>query len=456
MNEMAEMNEMTEMSAGPKLKVSIIGAGYVGFALTLTFSSMDFTTYCMDRDSGKIGSINAGIPPLFEPGADKLLREGLTSGTIIGTCDLKEGVAKTSISFICVGTPPDDEGRPDLGQIEDAAHELGAILREKEGYHVVVVKSTVPPGTTMRVIKPILEEVSGKKTGRDFGLAMCPEFLREGSALKDCMDPDRLILGVSDDLCGETLGSLYRDFQCPKLVTDATTAEMVKYCSNSFLATKISFANEFANLCEAMNVDVDDVFEGIGLDGRISPLFFRSGIGFGGSCFPKDVLGIIEMAADRDVNMSILRAVMDVNDHQYMRVVDKLERYLDIEGRTVAVLGLAFKPGTDDVRGTRSLPVIRMLVERGARIRAYDPEATENFKRFQLEGDIIYTSGWRDALRGAEAVIICTDWPEFLDIDEGALLKLMARPLVIDGRRLFVDRRFEHVTYETIGTLGDR
>ena len=441
---------MTEV----RVRVSVIGTGYVGFASALTFSARGFFTYCVDKVPGKIERINAGISPIYEPGADELLSKAISKGLIKGTTDPVRAVTETDITFICVGTPSDGSGRVDLGQIEAAARELGDVMRYHNKYHVFIVKSTVPPGTTAGVVGPIIEERSGKRTGKDFGLGMCPEFLKEGSAVKDSLYPDRLILGVSDERCERALRRLYRDFDCPKLVKDVTAAEMVKYCSNSFLATKISFANEFANLCEAMNVDVDDVFDGVGLDGRISPHFFRAGAGFGGSCFPKDVRGIIEAAKDRKVEMRILDAVMDVNECQYMRVIEKLERHGPVSGKTIAVLGLAFKPGTDDVRETRSLPIIRYLLEAGARVRAYDPEAAENFKEFGLKGEITYVPGWRDALRGADAVVISTEWPEFSEITERDMVELMTRPVVVDGRRIFVGREFGEVKYDTIGTPG--
>lgn len=433
-------------------KISVLGSGYVGMATALTFSSRGYVTLCVDREADKVDNINIGIPPMFETGVAELTLEMVTKGVLRATTDLNEAVVESDITFICVGTPSGDDGRPDLSQVEGACIELGTALKRKDGFHVVIVKSTVPPGTTFETVRPLMERWSGKRAGRDLGIAMCPEFLKEGSALQDSLHPDRLIFGVMDGRTEEILREIYHDFNCAKLVRDITSAEMIKYCSNAFLATKISFANEFANLCERLGADVADVFEGVALDKRISPLFFNAGVGFGGSCFPKDVRGMISLAKDRGIDMKILNAVVEVNRGQFYSVIEKLEEYGTVVGKTVSVLGLAFKPGTDDVRETRSLPVIETLLLKGAQVKAYDPQAMDNFRKLGVEGSIIYTKDHREALKNSHAAIFLTEWEEFGNIKEEEFLQLMERPLIIDGRRIFISSGFRKVEYRAIGS----
>ncbi len=433
-------------------KIGIIGAGHVGLVTALSLASKGFEIICTDKNTEKVEMINRGNIPIREEGMTELIRRiESKGGSIKGTTDLTRAIRETILSFICVGTPRDGSGRMDLSAITDVSGELGSALAEKGKYHTVIVKSTVPPGTTLNLVRPILEEKIGGKAGTDFGLGNCPEFLSEGTAISDSLHPDRLIFGVMEERTERLLAEMFTDFDCPILVKDVTTAEMIKVCSNAFLATKISFANEFANLSEKLNIDITDVFEGVGMDRRISPYFFGAGIGFGGSCFSKDMEGTIALAEANEVDMKMLQVVLDVNRAQFGRVMEILDDFGICDGEVVSVLGLAFKPGTDDVRGTRSLPVIEELLGRGMRIRAYDPAAMENFKKLGIDGNIVYTDSCFEALAGSSAAIFCTEWDEFREISESEFMELMTRPLIIDGRHVFSGNDFHRIQYHAIG-----
>jgi len=384
----------------------------------------------VDVDEGKIGMINNAQPPIYEKGLRKLMKE--FQGKYYATRDYHEALLNSDVTFIAVGTPSREDGSIDLTYVEQAAREIGKALREKSDYHVVVVKSTVLPGTTENVIKLILEKESGKKAYADFGLAMNPEFLREGVALDDFLNPDRIIIGVQDKRTKKVLEELYAPIDAPKLFTDIKTAEMIKYASNAFLATKISFANEIGNICKKLGIDSWKVFEGIGLDHRISPHFFRTGIGWGGSCFPKDVRALIRKAEELGEDPIILKAVVEVNKRQPLKLIELLKRHVpELRSKRIGVLGLAFKPNTDDVRETRAYVIIKKLLEEGAKVIAYDPQAMENFKRFYSDvGEKIeYANSGNDVLKSSDAVLIVTEWEEFGNLDYSG-------KIVIDGRRV--------------------
>ncbi len=412
------------------MRVSIIGSGYVGMITGMGFAKLGNEVIFVDIDEEKVRRINEGRPPIYEESLEELMvkyRERYRA-----TKDYREAVMNSDVTFICVGTPSRKDGSIDLRFVEKASEEIGKVLRDKDGFHVVVVKSTVVPGTTEGVVKPILEEQSGKRAFEDFGLAMNPEFLREGVALKDFLNPDRIVLGVKDEKTRKLLEELYSPINAPKLVTDIKTAEMIKYASNALLATKISFANEIGNICKKLGIDSWKVFEGVGLDHRISPHFFRSGLGFGGSCFPKDVRAIIKKAKGVGEEPIILKAVIEVNERQPRKLIELLKRHVpELKGRKVGVLGLAFKPNTDDVRETRAYSVIKMLLEEGAKVIAYDPKAMENFRRFYPDvGErISYAESSEDILKKIDVVLILTEWPEFEGLDYSG-------KIVIDGRRI--------------------
>lgn len=407
------------------MKISILGTGYVGAVTGACFAEQGNEVTFVDIDPAKLELIKTGRSPIFEPGLDELLTKNLHR--ISATTDTAQAIRDTDATFICVGTPSNPDGSIDLRYIESASRDIGRVLREKDGWHTVVMKSTVVSGTTKGIVRSTLEEASGKEAFRDFGLASNPEFLKEGSALTDVFSPDRIVIGAEDPRSREVLESLYATFDCPKLVTAIPVAEMIKYVSNAFLATKISFANEIGNLCKTMGLDTAEVFAGVGLDARINPAFFRSGIGFGGSCFPKDVRALIAQAEASGLHPKILSSVVAVNEDQPLRLLALLRKHIpDLKGKRIGVLGLAFKPDTDDIRESRAIPIIGELQKEGAGVIAYDPLAMANFRT--LFPEISYASS-ADEVLNSDAVLIITEWKEFESLD-------YTGKLVIDGRRV--------------------
>jgi len=407
------------------MDVSIVGSGYVGIVTGIGFAELGNNVIFIDIDRKKINSINNGEPPIFEPYLQEFMQKNRKR--YYATDDYIDAILNSQITFLCVGTPSNPDGSINLDYVKSASANLGKALKEKDEFHVVVVKSTVIPGTTENIIKPILEENSEKKAFTEFGLAVNPEFLREGNAIKDFFNPDRIIIGIEDDLSRKIINNLYAQFDCPKLFVDLKTAEMIKYVSNAFLATKISFANEIGNICKKLNIDVYKVFEGVGLDHRINPSFFRAGIGFGGSCFPKDVRALIFKAEELGEEPKILKAVIETNEEQPIRLLNILRKHIpNLKGKTIGILGLAFKPGTDDIRESRAIPIVRELIKEGAKVVAYDPAAIKNFMK--LFPHITYASKAEDVLN-ADAILILADWKEFKKLNYNG-------KIVIDGRRI--------------------
>ncbi|WP_340819813.1 UDP-glucose/GDP-mannose dehydrogenase family protein [Methanolobus sp. WCC4] len=414
------------------MKVSIIGSGYVGSVSAACFADLGHEVICIDIDEEKVKQINAGIAPIWEEGLDDLM-ERYTQKTLIATSDYDYAVQNSDASFICVGTPSGDDGSIDLSIVKAASASLGKAIAKKDGYHVVVVKSTVVPETTEKVVLPIVEEYSGKKAGRDFGIAMNPEFLREGKAVYDFMHPDKIVVGAIDERSGFVVSELYRKLDCEITHTNPRTAEMIKYVNNSFLATKISFANEIGNICKQLGIDTYEVMDAVGTDFRIERQFLNCGAGFGGSCFPKDVKAIIGKAKDIDYEPLLLRSVVDVNDRQPLKMIELLQNKIgDLKGKRIAVLGLAFKNDTDDIRESRSIPVIAELQRLGADITAYDPMAEESMKK--LYHDVLYCKTAAQALEEADGCLIMTEWSEFRELDRE--FDAMANRVVIDGRKM--------------------
>jgi len=406
------------------MKISIIGAGYVGCVTGVCFAELGHQIYFVDVDQTKLNAINSGKSPFFEPDLDDLLVKNRKK--ITTTTDISEAVHHTAITMICVGTPQKTDGSSDLRFIIDVAHALGKALVKKKKYHTMIVKSTVLPGTTSNVVQPVLEEESGKKATVDFGIGSNPEFLKEGSAVKDFFHTDRIVIGANDPKTKKTLEDLYKPLHVPIFTTDIKTAEMIKYVSNAFLATKISFSNEIGNLCKVNEIDSYEVFQGVGMDGRINPQFFRSGIGFGGSCFPKDIHALISFAESQAIDTKILKAVLKTNDDQPQKLIALLKKHLDIRGKTIGILGLSFKPDTDDIRESRAIPVVLSLLQEGARILAYDPMAMPGFEK--LFPQISYAQSSKEVLE-TDALMIITEWNEFFDLDYRG-------KIVIDGRKL--------------------
>jgi UDPglucose 6-dehydrogenase/GDP-mannose 6-dehydrogenase len=444
------------------VNLSVIGTGYVGLVSGACLAEVGHRVTCVDVDPDKVDRINRGDTPIYEKGLDELLDRNV--GTrLTATQDLRTAVLESDLSLIAVGTPFDGQVI-DLSYVETVTRQIGEVLREKEGYHVVVVKSTVVPGTTDDVVLPILEEASGKTAGVDFGVGMNPEFLREGEAVEDFMNPDRIVLGGIDDRTLDVLAALYAPFDgVDVLRTSPRTAEMIKYTSNSLLATLISFSNEIGNLCAALgDIDVTDVMEGVHLDKRFSPIledgtrvrpgfttYLQAGCGFGGSCFPKDVKALIAHGKRAGSPMHVLDSVMAVNEAQPAKVMALLQKRLPVlTGKTVAVLGLAFKPGTDDMRESPAIPVVNALREAGAHIRAYDPIAQHEAEAVLGQAAITYADTLERALVGADAVVLMTRWPEFAALP--ALLSALGTdPLVVDGRRMIAPDSVAN--YEGIG-----
>jgi UDPglucose 6-dehydrogenase len=413
--------------------VSVIGTGYTGLSAGVGLASRGHHVICMDIDEKRIGKIKAGVSPVYEPGLEEAMKSVLREDRLEATTSLEEAMKGSSVSLICVPTPSKRDGSIDLRFIEQVSRDMGKVLKGLEGYRVIAVKSTVVPGTTERVVIPNLEDLSGRKAGEGFGVCMVPEFLREGSALQDFMEPDRIIIGELDRRSGDALEELHSAFDAPIIRTDLKTAELVKYASNAFLATKISFANEIGNIAKKLGIDVYEVMKGVGLDRRVSPHFLRAGIGFGGSCFPKDVMALVQKGGALGYEPRLLGEVVRLNQGQPHRILDLLrKRAGSLKGRAIAVLGLAFKPDTDDVREAPSARIVSELLRYGARVRAYDPRATENFR--PLFPKVAYCKTPQEALSGAEACLVLTEWPEFRELTDDDFSGMKER-IIIEGRK---------------------
>lgn len=422
------------------MKISVIGSGYVGSVTAACFAEAGHEIVCVDIDEKKVEQINAGIPPIYEEGLGDLLRK-YAGKKLIATIDYEFAVRETDISFICVGTPSAEDGSIDLSIVRAAATNIGEALAKKKGYHVVVVKSTVVPETTEKFVLPVLEEASGKTAGKYFGVAMNPEFLREGKAVHDFMHPDKIVIGAIDRKSGDLISELYRKFECEVTRTNPATAEMIKYANNSLLATKISFANEIGNICKKLGIDTYEVMAAVGKDFRISPRFLNSGAGFGGSCFPKDVKALIGKAKAIGYSPILLESVIAVNEKQPLLMTEILIRKIgNLAGKKIAVLGLAFKNETDDIRESRAIPVIAELLRLGAKISAYDPMAIENMKR--VFPTIEYSGKAEDALKGADACLVMTEWDEFRQLESE--FENMKEKIVIDGRRVIEAKNIDY------------
>ncbi|MCJ7570928.1 MAG: UDP-glucose/GDP-mannose dehydrogenase family protein [Candidatus Thermoplasmatota archaeon] len=407
------------------MNISVIGAGYVGLVNAACFAKLGHQVICVDVDKEKVDKINQSISPIYEKDLEEIIKK--YKKNIYATTSYKEAVEKSDITFICVGTPSKKNGDIDLLFVDQATKEIAIYLKNKKSFHSVVVKSTVVPGTTQNHVLPLLEEITQKKAGVDFGVGMNPEFLREGAAVYDFLHPDRIVYGYYDDHTKKLLSLLYSDFSCPIVETSLTVAEMIKYASNCFLATKISFINEIGNLCKRLGIDSYEVAEGIGLDDRIGRAFLDSGIGWGGSCFGKDVNALIAFAKEIKEPCNIIQSVVQVNEQQPLRLISVLKKHIPLlKGKIIGVLGLSFKPNTDDIRDSRSIILVKNLFEENAQVKVYDPKAMNHFKK--LFSDIIYCDNAKDVL-DADAVIIATAWDEFKKLDYKG-------KIVIDGRRL--------------------
>jgi len=410
------------------MKVAIIGAGYVGLVTGAGLASRGHDISLVDIDAQKVAMINQSRAPFHEVGLEPLLQKSVGKN-LRATADTNEAVTTADVVFICVQTYCQDDGAIDLTHIKQAVTDVGKTIKNRKGHPLVVIKSTVIPRTTEKVLLPLLEKNSGKKAREGFGITVNPEFLREGRAVEDFLNPDRIVIGELENDSGDVLCRLYQDFNAPVLRVDLKTAEMIKYASNVFLATKISFINEIGNICKKLGIDTYRIAHGISLDSRISPHFLNAGIGFGGSCLPKDTKALIRTAQELGYQPSLLQSVIKVNEEQPPRLVELAANGVgELSQRKIAVLGLAFKPGTDDMRDSPAIKVVNELLQRGALVTAYDPAAMDNARGIFGE-QIDYATSAQDAVSDAELVFIVTEWTEFNN------------PALYRGKKVFCGRR---------------
>jgi UDPglucose 6-dehydrogenase len=422
-------------------RVSVIGLGFIGLSTAIYLAKQGHDVIASSNDRSKVDMISKGKVPFFEPEIEPLLKKMLKNHKIRVVVGREIAVLETDITFVTVGTPSLQDGGADLTFIKSTAKEIGVSLRKKKGYHLVVVKSTVPPGTTEKVVKTLLEQYSGKMAGKDFGLVMSPEFLREGSALYDVAHPDRVVIGEFDERSGNIFERFNRDLyngKVPILRMSLASAELTKYASNAFLAMKISFINEMANVCERIaGVDVTDIANAVGLDHRIGSDFLSAGAGWGGSCFPKDTKALVALSKELSYEPRLIEEVISINSSQAKHMVELAEQELgDLGGKKVAILGLAFKPETDDIRDAQSLKIITFLLSKGAKVSVYDPVAMNNVKRI-LGEKVHYSKSVDQCLRKADCCLIVTEWKEFKKLSPKFFIKLMRNPLLIDGRKIY-------------------
>ncbi len=420
------------------MKLAIVGTGYVGLVTGACFAELGNDVTCVDKDEAKIETLRRGEVPIFEPGLDGLLSRNLRAGRLEFTSDLPRAVREALVVFIAVGTPQGGDGRADLSFVREVAR---AIADNLNAYKVIVTKSTVPAGTG-RMIREIIER--NRAAPHAFSVASNPEFLREGSAIEDFMRPNRVVIGTEDETAAAILKDLYRPLyliETPFVLTDVVTAELIKYASNAFLATKISFINEIADLCEKLGADVHDVAKGMGLDHRIGRLFLHPGPGFGGSCFPKDTRAVVELGRDHEVDLRIVRAVIAVNETRIPRMLVKVRSALggSIRGRTLALLGLSFKPNTDDLRESPAIALLEGFLSEGAAVRAYDPVAMPAAQRTPRQG-VVYCPDEYEAARGADAVVVATEWNQFRGLDLDRLKQALREPVIVDLRNIWEPR----------------
>ncbi|MFA4911046.1 MAG: UDP-glucose/GDP-mannose dehydrogenase family protein [Desulfobacteria bacterium] len=429
------------------MKICIIGTGYVGLVAGACFAENGNDVTCVDKDSKKIEGLKRGKVPIYEPGLEEFLKRNTKKERLQFTTNLKKAVRESFIIFIAVGTPQGDDGSADLKHVLEVAALIGKAMN---GYKIIATKSTVPVGTTNRV-----RETIAKETEHPFSVASNPEFLKEGAAINDFMKPDRIIIGTDNQEVADIMKELYSPFVRtgnPMLIMDIESAEMTKYAANAMLATRVSFMNELANLCEKVGADISDVRKGMGTDPRIGYSFLFPGVGYGGSCFPKDVRAIIRTAKENDYDLNILKAVDLANTNQREILVQKILKHFggNLKGRVIGIWGLSFKPNTDDIRDAPSLVIINRLLEVGARIKVYDPAAMDEVKKV-FDNRIEYSKKSYDALEGADALVLITEWNEFREPDFKRILKLMNTAVVFDGRNIFNPRKLQGMGFSYYG-----
>lgn len=429
------------------MHIAVIGTGYVGLVTGACFAEFGVDVTCVDIDAEKIAHLTAGEMPIYEPGLEQLVSKNVQSGRLRFTTDLKQAVEQALVIFLAVGTPPKPDGSPDLSFVENAARSIAAHMN---GYKVIVTKSTVPIGTGEHLRKLIREHLNARL---NFGIVSNPEFLREGAAINDFMRPDRVVIGSRDEEAIAIMRDLYRPLyliEAPFVITSLEAAELAKYAANAFLATKISFINEIANLCDNIGCDVHDVARAIGMDRRIGSKFLHPGPGFGGSCFPKDTRALASVAREFGSDSTIVDAVIEVNRRQRLAMLPKIEKLVgDVQGKTVAILGLAFKPETDDMREAPAIDIIKGLLDRGAIVRAYDPVAMNEAAK--VLGKITYADDEYEAVTGADVLVFVTEWNQFRALDMGRIRDLMRSARIADLRNIYEPADMRELGFEYVG-----
>src|SRR5215475_8896881 len=424
------------------MNICVVGTGYVGLVTGAVFADLGNDVVCVDKVRGKIDSLKAGKMPIYEPGLEEMVVRNVDDGRLTFTTELAAAVRQSDVIFIAVGTPPRESGETDLSHVEAVAAEIGKTM---DRYKVIVNKSTVPVGTG-----ELVREVIARHQVRpiEYDVVSNPEFLREGSAIEDTLRPDRIVIGAANQGAAMKLVELYAPLERPMIITDLPSAEVIKYASNAFLAAKISFINAIANVCESAGADVTQVMKGMGMDSRIGLAFLQPGLGYGGSCFPKDVDSLIHTAAQLGYDFKLLKSVVEINKERATHLVSMVEKALGpLENTTVAVLGLAFKPNTDDMRDAKSLEVIRLLHGAGAKIRAYDPVAMTNAKPL-VPAAVTFSHSAYEAAEGADAIVLVTEWNEFKFLNLERLRRLLRRPMIFDGRNLYEPDRMRRLGFE--------
>jgi UDPglucose 6-dehydrogenase len=430
------------------MKIAVVGSGYVGLVLGACLAETGNDVTCIDKDASKVRRLRRGVMPIYEPGLEEMVKRNRAEKRLEFTTDLPKAVRASSIVFIAVGTPQHEDGSADLTHVLAVAREIAKAMN---GYKVIVDKSTVPVGTAVKV-----REIIKGATSHPFSVVSNPEFLKQGAAVEDFLKPDRVVIGVEDDRARQLMTELYAPYTrtgAPIMVMDTASAEMCKYAANAMLATKISFMNEVANVCEAFGANVDQVRKAIGSDRRIGPSFLFPGIGFGGSCFPKDIKALIKFSGDTGYDFQILKAVDRVNQAQKVRFIAKLEQHFgSLKARTIAVWGLSFKPRTDDMREAPAIPLIKRLIEAHAKVQAFDPQARPVAKGI-FGNKITLAEKSYDALKGADALVIATEWNEFREPDFARMRKLMKTPVIFDGRNIYTPEHMKKqgFTYYSVG-----
>ena len=424
------------------MNICVVGTGYVGLVTGAVFADLGNDVVCVDNDRSKVDLLRAGTMPIYEPGLEEMVTRNAADGRLTFTTDLPAGVRQSDVVFIAVGTPAKESGETDLSHVESVAADIG---RAMDRYKVVVNKSTVPVGTG-ELVREVITRTQPRPI--EFDVVSNPEFLREGSAIEDTLRPDRIVIGAPTQQVAMTLVELYAPLERPMIITDLPSAEVIKYASNAFLAAKISFINAISNICEAAGADVSQVMKGMGLDPRIGGAFLQAGLGYGGSCFPKDVDSLIHTAGRLGYDFKLLRSVVEINRERAAHLVEMIAKALGpLDDKTVAVLGLAFKPNTDDMREAKSVEVVGLLHAAGARIRAYDPAAMDNAKRL-LPPTVTFSDSPYDAAEGAHAVVLVTEWNEFRYLNLERLRGHLKRPVIVDGRNLWEPERMRRLGFE--------